>query len=48
MRASEAGALGAAVVPNSTLGVVRQLDIGPTIAKILGLELPGAMGRAPF
>jgi predicted AlkP superfamily pyrophosphatase or phosphodiesterase len=41
-------AAGPGVAANSSLGVVSQTDIGPTIARILGLELPGAVGRALF
>jgi hypothetical protein len=39
-------ASGAGVPGGRHLGVIRQTDIAPTIAVMLGLELPGVDGRA--
>jgi len=39
---------GPGIPTNASFGVINQMDIGPTAAKILGLELPGARGRSLF
>lgn len=41
-------AVGPGIAPNSALPLVRQTDIAPTVAKILGLSLPEVAGRALF
>lgn len=41
-------ATGPGIPAGRTLGVIRQTDIAPTVAKILGLRLEGAEGRALF
>jgi predicted AlkP superfamily pyrophosphatase or phosphodiesterase len=38
-------ASGAGIKPGATLGRIRNLDIAPTIARLLGLPLPDAEGR---
>jgi hypothetical protein len=37
---------GPGVAPNSSVGLINQMDIGPTAARVLGLTLEGARGRA--
>lgn len=37
---------GAGVEPGTRLGLVSNLDIAPTMAALVGIELPSAMGRA--
>jgi hypothetical protein len=39
-------ASGAGVKPGATLGVIRNLDVAPTIAAWLGVELPDVEGSA--
>jgi len=41
-------ASGTGIRPGTRLGMIRQTDIGPTVAKLLGLELRGAEGRPLF
>jgi predicted AlkP superfamily pyrophosphatase or phosphodiesterase len=38
-------ASGAGIKPGSKLPVIKNLDVAPTIAKLLGLSLPGMQGR---
>jgi predicted AlkP superfamily pyrophosphatase or phosphodiesterase len=38
-------ASGAGIVPGARLEVVKNLDVAPTVARLLGLELPAARGR---
>jgi predicted AlkP superfamily pyrophosphatase or phosphodiesterase len=38
-------AWGAGIKPGAKLGMIRNLDIAPTIAKLLGLDMPSAGGR---
>jgi predicted AlkP superfamily pyrophosphatase or phosphodiesterase len=39
-------AWGAGIKPGAKLGMIRNLDVAPTIARLLGLEMPSAAGRA--
>ena len=41
-------AVGPGIRPGTRLGVIRQTDIGPTVAKILGLRLENVEGRPLF
>jgi hypothetical protein len=41
-------AAGAGIKPGTTLGVIRQIDVGPTVAKLLGLMLGPVEGRSVF
>jgi predicted AlkP superfamily pyrophosphatase or phosphodiesterase len=38
-------AAGAGVRPGARLGVIRNLDVAPTIARLLGIDLPGVDGK---
>lgn len=38
-------AWGAGVKPGTRLGLIENLDVAPTIARLLGVELPGVQGR---
>lgn len=41
-------AAGPGIRPGTRLGVIQQTDIGPTVAKVLGLRLGGVEGRPAF
>jgi predicted AlkP superfamily pyrophosphatase or phosphodiesterase len=36
---------GAGIKPGATLGEINNVDVAPTIAKILGLDMPGVDGK---
>jgi predicted AlkP superfamily pyrophosphatase or phosphodiesterase len=38
-------AWGAGIKPGAKLGLIRNLDVAPTIARLLGLDMPSAAGR---
>jgi len=39
---------GPGIHAGASLGLIRQTDVGPTVAALLGIELPGAEGRRLF
>lgn len=38
-------AAGAGIHPGAKLGVIRNMDVAPTVARLLGIDLPGAEGK---